>query len=69
MSSGCVHLNLISIPKGVSVDEKIMEMFIEQRRSAYDIHNKLGCSIKQVYHVIKQYEEKVRSEAKIHVAD
>jgi len=46
------------------MDEKIMEMFLKENQSPYYIHNELNCSIKQVYHCIKQHEESVRASQK-----
>ena len=42
------------------MQEKILELFIYERCTPYEIHTQLGCSIKQVYHHLKQYEETIR---------
>jgi hypothetical protein len=40
--------------------EEILNLYLEKRYSPYSIHLKLGCSIKQVYHVLKQSEDAKR---------
>ncbi len=40
--------------------EEILRLFVKKKYSPYSIHVKLGCSIKEVYHYLEQYEEKIR---------
>ena len=51
------------------MDEKIMDLFLNKGYSTYGISIELDCSIKQVYHVIKQHEEQVRAAKKKEHAD